>query len=58
MANCGSDTTTDLWVEQPDGVGAQRSFGMDAVLYFNYLYPFFGVAREDVTPTSSRTLVE
>jgi hypothetical protein len=39
---------------QPQGATTpQASFGMDALLYFDYLYPFYGLSRESVTTTGA-----
>jgi hypothetical protein len=46
------------WQTQPSDA-PQQSFGIDALLYFDYLYPFYGVSRETVGALgSSRTFLK
>ena len=49
---CAVDATTGhlactAWAVQTSN-DPQSTFGADAVLYFSYLYPFYGIARETV----------
>lgn len=51
---CGVDATTGLlscgsqWAVQTGGTTPQNSFGMDALLYFDYMYPYYGLSRESI----------
>lgn len=45
-ADCGAGSGT-TWVVQTND-DPQSTFGHDAVLYFSFLYPFYGVQRETV----------
>lgn len=52
-ADCGV-TNASTWTVQDNNVpNGSASFGMDAVLYFSYLYPFYGVSSETVTAIAS-----
>jgi len=44
------------WQVQGD-TDPQQTFGMDAVLYFSYLYPFYGVNRETTGAPTTRTFL-
>ncbi|HEX3474448.1 MAG TPA: hypothetical protein VHT91_05370 [Kofleriaceae bacterium] len=46
VANCGVNGGTTWIVQTSDD--PQSTFGHDAVLYFSFLYPFYGVQRETV----------
>ena len=56
--SCGVDATTGhlacgaTWTVQANN-DPQATFGNDAVLYFSFLYPFYGVARETLGGTTT-----
>lgn len=56
MEACPVDADTGMlacteWTVQT-GTTSQNSFGIDALLYFDYLYPFYGLSSETVDPLS------
>jgi hypothetical protein len=51
VASCGVTGGTTWVVQASDD--PQATFGHDAVLYFSFLYPFYGVQRETVGTTAT-----
>ncbi|MDB4954785.1 MAG: hypothetical protein JWO36_2354 [Myxococcales bacterium] len=51
VANCGVTGGTS-WIVQTS-TDPHSSFGHDAVLYFSYLYPFYGVQTETLSATGT-----
>ena len=51
VANCGVPSSTK-WIVQVNNA-PHASFGHDAVLYFSYLYPFYGVQSETLSATGT-----